>query len=174
MDLKLLREQLIQNPYKTIFEEDEDTPKIEQMDVDWNFPSVTIISKAENTESGGSGGLTDDSAQTEVIDPENQEPQDGGESEDGDSGESGDSGSEGSGGGESSMSDNVKPGDVIQDFDTGEYGRVTSIDSDGNVEWEPVDKEELEKSGYFSKRRTDSKRVNDIKLDRGDVNALAG
>lgn len=181
MDLRLLREELTQNPYRTIFEEDDkkEKPKVEQTEVDWDFPSVTIITKSENSEESGSGGMTDDSAKTEVIDPESSKSSESSDSEGGESGESGESGEGGESGdgdtgdGNSSVSDNVKPGDVIQDFDTGEYGRVTSIDSNGDVEWEPVDKDELEKSGYFAKRRTDMKKVK-TKFDRGDVNALAG
>ncbi len=126
------------------------------MDVDWNYPTVTIISKAGNTQEAGSGGMTPDSAQTEIIDPENQQPSNGGES--GGSGESG-----------GDETNKVTVGSIIQDFNTGEYGRVTSIDADGNVEWEPVSKAELESGGYLARRAGTIP-----SFDRSALNGLIG
>lgn len=107
-------------------------------DVDWNFPDVTIISKAGNTKQK-KGGVSPDSAKTEIIDPENIKP--GENNKDGDEGGKGDD-------------SDTKIGSIIQDFKTGEYGKVTSIDPSGDVTWEPVDEDELRKEGYISLKRS--------------------
>lgn len=43
----------------------------------------------------------------------------------------------------------LKPGDIIQDHETGEYGRVTSVNGE-DVEWTPITREEAIKEIYGS------------------------
>ena len=120
--------------------------------VTWAFSEVKILSMAGNSQEAGSGGMTDDSSQTEIIDPENQDkPPTNGES----GGESGGEPNGEPGGGDSggSESNEVKPGSIIQDMETGEYGEVISVDANGDVEWKPVDKDQVQQQGYSAKKR---------------------
>jgi hypothetical protein len=148
---------------------------INSIDVDWDYPKVTILGTAGNSKDAGSGGLTDDSAQSEIIDPENQEPSDPGESGDSNDGQD-QTGDSSGGGGESSSQKEVKVGSIIQDMESGEYGRVTSIDDDGSVEWDPVSKQELEDSGFFdAQRNTQAVRVKTSHLKgKGKNNEFIG
>jgi hypothetical protein len=140
MDLKELTEKLI-NETSSIFE-----AKGERA-VTWMYPEVKILSLAQNGQEAGPGGTTDDSAQTEIIDPENQESGGGGEGGEA-GGDPGGEGNDNGGGDGGSQSNNVKPGSIIQDMESGGYGRVTSVDANGDIEWEPVDKDEIKSLGF--------------------------
>lgn len=175
MDLKELIGKLFEET-QNIFE------AVTTKEVDWAYPEVTILTTTGKSQEAGSGGMTDDSAQIEVIDPENQEQQGGQGSQDGQSqedqgqqdGNSGQSGDGGESGG--SESNQVQVGSIIQDMATGEYGKVVSVDqSTGDVEWEPVSNDELEKQGYLTKRAGVWKPTNKMKkFNMRGVNGLIG
>lgn len=172
MNLTQLTEELIRKT-PNLFEE------VEQQDVDWDFPDVTIITTAGNAQEAGQGGMTDDSAKTEVLDGDDQENQEGQESQGGEGQEgdgegqegqeSGDSGGEGGG-----SQNEVKPGSIVQDMTSGEYGKVTKVNPDGSVEWEPVGEDELKEKGFLATRRDKGLVKKVTKFDRSDLRGFVG
>jgi len=129
-----------------------------EQDVDWDFKSVTIITKSGNTKKRKSESENfEDESDTEIIDPENSENEDS-EGKD----------SEGEDGNDNS-SQEIKIGSIIQDFKTGQYGKVTNIHSNGDVDWVPASEDELRKDGFIA-----SMRLNKIGLNRSDLNGFIG
>lgn len=134
---------------------------IQIQDVDWDFKSVTIITKAE----GGNGPKPpppppdEDQPNIEVIDPPDDND-DGGDSDGGDDGDS-----DGENGGDSdNTSKEIKIGSIIQDFKTGQYGKVINIHPNGDVDWIPVSEEELRSGGFIASMR----------LNRSNLNGFIG
>lgn len=127
---------------------------IQIQDVDWDFKSVTIITKAK----GGNGPKPpppppdEDQPDIEVIDPPDDND-DGGD--DGDGGDGDDS---------DNTSREIKIGSIIQDFKTGQYGKVTNIHPNGDVDWIPVSEEELRSGGFIASMR----------LNRSNLNGFIG
>ena len=119
-------------------------------DVDWDFKSVTIITK------GGRKGPNqppsppdEDQPNIEIIDPPDDE---GGGDED----------NEGSG--DDNTSQEIKIGSIIQDFKTGQYGKVTNIHPNGDIDWIPADEDELRREGFIAS----------MKLDRSNLDGFIG
>lgn len=132
---------------------------IQIQDVDWDFKSVTILTKGANTKKRKQDGEKfEDEAQTEVIDPENSPEEEGFPSDP--QNKSGDGDGEGS----DDTSQEIKIGSIIQDFKTGQYGKVTNIHPNGDVDWVPADEEELRKNGFIASMR----------LDRSNLNGFIG
>ena len=120
-------------------------------DVNWDFKSVTIITKGKNTRKRKKDEEFEDESDTEVIDPQESFPIDSDSDSDGD----GDS---------DNTSQEIKIGSIIQDFKTGQYGKVTNIHPNGDVDWVPADEDELRREGFIAS----------MKLDRSNLNGFIG
>lgn len=119
----------------------------EEMEVEWTADEVTILksSLGQEQEGGEPGEGGSQSGNTEDIDQS-------------DEGESG--GSEGGDGGDSESQDDgeIKVGDVIQDMDSGKYGRVTAIDGE-DIFMDPISDEELKEKGYKAMKYDDGETI---------------
>ena len=154
MDLKNLTKLLQET--NSIFEASK-APK----PVNWAYPEVTIL-----VTSGKEGKLTDDSANSEIIDNNNNN------NNKGDNNNNNNNNKGNKGNPRSDSESQVKPGSIIQDMKTGEYGEVISVDKDGNIEWRPVDKNELTAKGYL-RTRNKQKTVKKI-IRKGGIDGFIG
>jgi hypothetical protein len=116
----------------------EAAPKSIQISV--GFPYCTILTTAGK--SGQSNGSKVTGAKTEVIDPENEEPSEPQQPSQG----------QGDNREESKSDSKNLIGKIIQDTDTGEYGRVTAVNGD-DIEYDPVPRSEVEKMGILGLKR---------------------
>lgn len=149
----------------------------ENTDVNWDFKDVTILKSSLGKEEGedggeGGGGPKPPKTNEEDIDPpkgESEESEDDG----GGDGEGGEGEGEGSGeGGDGDSNDSeIKIGDIVQDMNTGKYGKVTAIDGD-DLFMDPVSDEELKKKGFKSLKMNDKDEEDDesiVKVKSSDL-----
>jgi hypothetical protein len=140
---------------KRLFEQTEET-------VDWSAEDVVILqsSLGEEGDEGDGGDDGESPSNVEDIDP----PQGEGESES-------DSGGDGSGS-ESGNSDEIKVGDIVQDMNSGKYGKITAIDGD-DIWMDPVSDQELKDKGYKMVKRSSGEKEDDV-VQIGALNWGAG
>lgn len=132
----------------------------ENTDVNWDFSDITIL-KSSLGQTGGEGGDQGGEKPPKTNEEDIDQSNEGGESSDGDSSGDSDGGSKDDG--------EIKIGDIVQDMNTGKYGRVTAIDG-GDLYMDPVSDEELKKAGFKSAKMDDET----VDVSSSDINWGSG